>query len=177
MTPVGDVLAVFNAGSTSLKFGAYAPGAGHSPALLCRGRIDSLQGDPHFVVTRPGGAPWATHEWGEGHAIDHAAALQFIIGWLEANLVGAKVVGAGHRILLGGERYEAPARLDPEALDYLDALVAMEPSHQAANLKGARAFAAALRRAGSESERRLRASARVSSSRPTLTTMRLSVSS
>ena len=143
MTPVGDVLVVVNAGSTSLKFGAYSPAGGGSPSLLCRGRIDSLQGDPHVVVTRPDGSPWATHGWGEGHAIDPAAAIQFVIAWLEANLKGAKVVGAGHRIVLGGERYEAPVRLDADVLDYLEGLVAMEPSHQAANLGGARAFAAA----------------------------------
>ena len=143
MTPVGDVLVVFNAGSTSLKFGAYAPGSARSPTLLCRGRVDSMQGDPHFVATRPDGTPWATHGWGDGHSIDAAAALQFVIAWLEANLAGAKVVGAGHRIVLGGERYEAPVRLETDVLDYLDGLVAMEPSHQAANLSGARAFAAA----------------------------------
>ena len=95
MTIVGDVLAVFNAGSTSLKFGAYAPTSGGSPNLLCRGRIDSMQGDPHFAVTRPNGAPWATHAWGDGHSLDHAAALQFVITALEANLSGAKVMGAG----------------------------------------------------------------------------------
>jgi len=143
MTIVGEVLAVFNAGSTSLKFGAYAPTSGGSPNLLCRGRIDSMQGDPHFVVTRPDGAPWATHAWGDGHSLDHAAALQFVITWLEANLRGAKVVGAGHRIVLGGERYEAPVRIDSDVLDYLEGLVAMEPSHQAANLSGARGFASA----------------------------------
>ena len=143
MTPVGDVLAVFNAGSTSLKFGAYAPTDGGLPTLRCRGRIDSLQDHPHFVVTRPDGGPWATHVWGDGHAIDHTAALRFVMDWIEANLAGAKVVGAGHRILLGGDRHEAPVRLDADVLDYLGGLVAMEPSHQAANLSGARAFAEA----------------------------------
>ena len=47
-----DVIIVINAGSTSLKFGAYANGA-RSPPLLCRGEIDGMQDDPHFAVNIP----------------------------------------------------------------------------------------------------------------------------
>ena len=138
-----DAITVFNAGSTSLKFGAYAMDPAGSLPLLCRGRIDSMQGDPHFVVTDTSGKPLDSHEWGEGHAIDHRTALQFVIAWLEANLAGTKVVGAGHRIVLGGARFEAPVRIDANVLAYLDSLVVMEPSHQPFNVAGARAFAEA----------------------------------
>jgi acetate kinase len=140
---VTDAITVFNAGSTSLKFGAYAMDPAGSLPLLCRGRIDSMQGDPHFVVTDTSGKPLDSHEWGEGHAIDHRTALQFVIAWLEANLQGTKVVAAGHRIVLGGARFEAPVRIDANVLAYLDSLVVMEPSHQPFNVAGARAFAEA----------------------------------
>ena len=43
-----DAIVVFHAGSTSLKFGAYTADPAGSLPLLCRGRIDSMQGDPHF---------------------------------------------------------------------------------------------------------------------------------
>ena len=76
----------------------------------------------------------AAHEWGEGHTIDHKTALHFVITWLEANLAGAKVVAAGHRVVLGGARFEAPVRIDADVLDYLDSLVVMEPSHQPFNV-------------------------------------------
>ena len=109
---MSDAIVVFNAGSTSLKFGAYAVDEAGSLPLLCRGRIDSMQGDPHFVVSDAAGKPMAAHEWGEGHAIDHRTALHFVITWLEANLVGTKVVAAGHRVVLGGARFEAPVRID-----------------------------------------------------------------
>lgn len=138
-----DAITVFNAGSTSLKFGAYAVNATGSLPLLCRGRIDSMQGDPHFTVTDAAGKPLDSHEWGDGHAIDQAAALHFVIAWLEHNLAGTKVVGAGHRIVLGGARFEAPVRIDGAVLDYLDSLIVMEPSHQPFNVAGARAFAEA----------------------------------
>jgi acetate kinase len=140
---MSDAIVVFNAGSTSLKFGAYTVDEAGSLPLLCRGRIDSMQGDPHFVVSDAAGKPMGTHEWGEGHAIDHKTSLHFVITWLEANLVGTKVVAAGHRVVLGGARFEAPVRIDADVLAYLDSLVAMEPSHQPFNVGGARAFAEA----------------------------------
>lgn len=136
-------IVVFNAGSTSLKFAAYAVDAKGALSMLCVGRIDSMQGDPHFVVKNAAGKPWDAHEWGEGHAIDHRTALSFIIAWLEANLADTKVVAAGHRMVLGGTRFEAPVRIEGDVLDYLDSLAAMEPSHQPFNVHGARAFAQA----------------------------------
>ena len=51
---MSDAIVVFNAGSTSLKFAAYAVDAAGSLPLLCRGRIDGMQGDPHFVVSERG---------------------------------------------------------------------------------------------------------------------------
>src|SRR5271165_271312 len=140
---MSEAIVVFNAGSTSLKFGAYAVDAAGSLPLLCRGRIDSMQGDPHFVVNDAAGKPMNAHEWGEGHAIDHKAALHFVITWLEANLAGTTVVAAGHRVVLGGARFEVPVRIDADVLAYLDSLVVMEPSHQPFNVAGARAFAEA----------------------------------
>jgi acetate kinase len=140
---MSEAIVVFNAGSTSLKFGAYAVDVAGSLTLLRRGRIDSMQGDPHFVVSDAAGKPRDSHEWGEGHAINHRTALQFVITWLEANLAATKVVAAGHRVVLGGTRFEAPVRIDADVLTYLDSLVVMEPSHQPFNVGGARAFAEA----------------------------------
>ena len=138
---MSDAIVVFNAGSTSLKFGAYAVDAARSLPLLCRGQIDSMQGDPHFVVKNAAGKPLDAHEWGDGHAIDHKTALHFVITWLEANLADTKVVAAGHRIVLGGTRFEAPVRIEGDVLDYLDSLVvdgAVAPALQRARRPGAR---------------------------------------
>jgi acetate kinase len=54
-----------------------------------------------------------------------------------------KVVAAGHRVVLGGARFEAPTRIEGDVLDYLESLAAMEPSHQTFNVRGARALAEA----------------------------------
>ena len=140
---MSEAIVVFNAGSTSLKFGAYAVDETASLPLLCLGRIDSMQGDPHFVVKDAAGKPMDAHEWGDGHTIDHRTAMHFILTWLETHLDGTKVTAAGHRVVLGGTRFEIPVRIDGDVLDYLDSLTAMEPSHQPFNVRGARAFAEA----------------------------------
>ena len=140
---MSDAILVVNSGSTSVKFAAYAMDAAGSLPVLCGGRIDSMQGDPHFVVKNEAGKPLAAHEWGEGHAIDHKTALHFVITWLEANLADMKVVAAGHRVVLGGTRFEAPTRIEGDVLDYLESLAVMEPSHQTFNVRGARALAEA----------------------------------
>ena len=141
---MSDAIIVINAGSTSVKFAAYgADNIAGSPPLLCHGQIDGMQGDPRFVVQDAAGQPLDRHEWGEGHVIDHAAALRFVINWLEANLAGKKVAAAGHRVVLGGARFEAPVLIEGDVLDYLELLAIMEPSHQPFNVRGARALAEA----------------------------------
>jgi acetate kinase len=125
-----EAIIVFNAGSTSLKFGAYALDANKSLPLLCRGGIDGMQADPHFIANDAAGKPLDAHAWGKGAAIDHKAAMQFVVAWPEANLAGAKVIAAGHRVVLGGARFEAPVLIDSEVLDYLQSLIAMEPSQR-----------------------------------------------
>src|SRR5208283_3308263 len=140
---MSGAIIVVNAGSTSLKFAAYEADAAGALPLLCRGQIDSMQSDPHFVVQNAAGKPLDTHEWGDGHAIDHSTALRFVVNWLEANLACKKLCAAGHRVVLGGTRFEAPARIDGDVLDYLESLAVMEPSHQIFNVRGARALAEA----------------------------------
>ena len=140
---MSEAIVTFNAGSTSLKFAAYTVDAARSLPLVCLGRIDSMQGDPHFVVKNAAGKPLDAHEWGDGHTIDHRTTLHFVITWLEANLANTKVVAAGHRIVLGGTRFESPVLIEGDVLDYLDSLAVMEPSHQPFNVRGARAFAEA----------------------------------
>lgn len=140
---MADAIIVFNSGSTSLKFGAYARDASGASRPLCHGAVEGMQDDPKFTVNDAAKAPLGTHDWGKGQSINHRTALHFALSWIEANLKDTTVAGAGHRVVLGGSRFQGPVLLSPEVLDYLDGLTAMEPSHQAFNICGARAFAEA----------------------------------
>ena len=140
---MSDAIVCFNAGSTSLKFSAYAVGGPGDLTLISHGQIDEMQTDPQFIVKDTAGKTLDEHAWGKGQALGHRTAMQFIIDWLEHHSAGMKVIGAGHRVVLGGTRFESPVLIDTEVLDYLDSLVVMEPSHQAYELRGARALAQA----------------------------------
>ena len=83
-----DAVIVPNAGSASLKLGAYGVDATKTLPLLCRGQIDSMRGDPHFVVKDKNDKPFDVQAWGEGQAINHKTALQFVITWLESKIAG-----------------------------------------------------------------------------------------
>jgi acetate kinase len=140
---MSDAIVCFNAGSTSLKFSAYAADGPGDLTLISHGQIDGMQTDPQFIVKDAAGKTLDEHAWGKGQALEHRTAMQFIIDWLERHSAGMKVIGAGHRVVLGGTRFESPVLIDSEVLDYLDSLVVMEPSHQAYELRGARALAQA----------------------------------
>jgi len=47
---MNEAIAVFNAGSTSLKFGIYVVQSKAALLLLFAGRVDGLQGSPRFIV-------------------------------------------------------------------------------------------------------------------------------
>ena len=141
---MSEAIIVVNAGSTSLKFAAYAVDASRSLPSLCRGQIDSMESDPHFVVNNAAGKPLDVHEWGKGHAIDHNTALHFVITWLEANLGDSE--GDSRRPPGGARRRRASRRrCGSSATCWIisNSLVVMEPSHQPYNVRGARALAEA----------------------------------
>ncbi len=137
-----DALLVFNAGSTSLKFAAYDIDEMRELSLNASGSVEAIASAARFAVEDAAGRELAKHAWPAGHPIDHDEALRFVVTWLQGHLAGARIVAAGHRMMLGGPRYAGPVRLDTQVLKTLAAQSAMEPSHQPFNVRGARAVAA-----------------------------------
>ncbi|HEY5225414.1 MAG TPA: acetate/propionate family kinase [Methylovirgula sp.] len=140
---MSEAIVVINAGSTSVKFAAYAIDGQRPLALIAHGKVGDMEANPQFTAKNVTGKQLGAHQFGKGHGIDHKTALHFVITWLEKNIAGMKVAAAGHRIVLGGTRFEAPVLIDPDVLTYLESLVVMEPSHQPYNVGGARALAEA----------------------------------
>jgi acetate kinase len=112
-----------NAGSSSVKFGVYAPGP--EPERLASGQVERLGEDARLVMDGAARALGAT---------DHAGALSAILGAARAPLGGRAPAGVGHRIVHGGTRFHAPARLDDAALARLAELEPLAPLHQPHNL-------------------------------------------
>jgi acetate kinase len=138
---VTRAVVVFNAGSTSLKFGLYEMGAAGRLPIIIRGSMEGLPTKAVFMARDARGDPLNAMRWEAGRAISPSAAMAMIIDWLKPHLANTPLGAVGHRILLGGERYASATKIDGEVLDYLAALAVMEPSHQAIDVKGARAMA------------------------------------
>jgi acetate kinase len=140
---VNEAVMVLNAGSTSLKFAAYSANGQSALTLIRHGQIEEMETDPRFIAKDAGGKTLSVKEWEKGRQIDYRDAFHFVVTWLEKNMAGVKVVGAGHRVVLGGTRFDKPVLIDADVLAYLDSIVVMEPSHQPYNVSGVRALAEA----------------------------------
>jgi acetate kinase len=127
-----DFSLVLNAGSSSLKFAVYRRHASESWRLESRGQIEGIGTSPQFSAKDSGGqvlvdGPAADVKDGRG-------ALDALARWLRSMYGGARVLGVGHRVVHGGERFTGPVVITPEVLSELRALTPLAPLHQPHNL-------------------------------------------
>jgi acetate kinase len=122
-------LLVLNAGSSSLKFTAFAATASLDPSV--HGLLDGIGVNPRLVVAGVDGEPV--------DARDHRGALDAVASWLERHLDGARPVAVGHRVVHGGWQHEAPVRVDAAVMATLESLVPLAPLHQPQELAAIRA--------------------------------------
>jgi acetate kinase len=134
---------VVNAGSSSIKFAAYADG-GDEPELILKGQLEGIGSDPSFAARNAAGAVIDEHdEWPRGSTLDHAGAIDFILKRLREKEPEVEIVAAGHRVVHGGLAYDRPVRVDGGVLHALAEFIPLAPLHQPHNLAGIRAVAAA----------------------------------
>ena len=119
------LILTLNAGSSSLKFAAFKPGA--RPVL--NGQIAPL-GDGARL--RGGGTDDA---WPHGVEAD---GLHQLLSWIDGHDQGGEVGAVGHRVVHGGER-DGPGLIDAGVLAEIEALVPLAPLHQPHNLAAIRA--------------------------------------
>jgi acetate kinase len=130
---------VLNSGSSSVKFALLIPGRGER---LMDGVGERL-GTPDALLRvrwRPAAAveeslPGATHQVVVGRVLDHLA---------QAGYTGGHLLGSGHRVVHGGERFSTSIRVDDAALAALRSICHMAPLHNPANLAGIEAVRAVL---------------------------------
>jgi acetate kinase len=136
----GAVL-VLNAGSSSLKFSVYRADA---PAwhLASRGQIEGIGTSARFVARDGHGRRLA--ETNLDAVRDQRSALDALTGWLRTEFHGSRVLGVGHRVVHGGNRYAAPTLITPAVLRDLRSLTPLAPLHQPHNLAAIDAVADAL---------------------------------
>jgi acetate kinase len=135
VTATDEVVLVLNAGSSSVKFCAFA----HSCNGLERGlhgQVSGIGTAPCLVVRR-GGELVANRSLGVD-ALSHADALGILVDFLRGELHGARIVGVGHRVVHGGLEFMAPTRVSQATLLRLERYVRLAPLHQPHNLAAIR---------------------------------------
>ena len=125
-------IAVFNAGSSSIKFSLFLAD-GQALVADLRGQIEGIHGASHFVATDRDGRVLAERRW-DGAALDHAAALTHLMEFLDERRGGAPLAGVGHRVVHGGLAFDRPVRVDDAVLEELARLAPLAPLHQRHNL-------------------------------------------
>lgn len=144
---MSDALLILNAGSSSLKFAIYETDRpGVDPVLLLRGQVENLGRRPRFSLA--GKAPARLASAPEGAAVaeiaDHAGALDLLLDWLATAGESLRLAAAGHRVVHGGTRRAAPARVTADLIEELAALGPLAPHHQPHNVAAIRALAGRL---------------------------------
>ena len=71
---------------------------------------------------------------------DHAAALEQVEAELAEATGGRTIDAAGHRVVHGGERFTAPARVTNEVIRAIERLAPLAPLHNPASALGLRAI-------------------------------------
>jgi len=110
------ILAV-NVGSSSIRFSAYQ--AGDPPKSQLNGKIDRV-GSTGATLTfdDPVSKRKGKRVIGD---LDHGAAAEFLVGWLEDQIGLESISAVGHRMVNGGAKHRKPERVTPQLLDELRA--------------------------------------------------------
>jgi len=130
---------VLNSGSSSLKFALIEPKSG---ARLLAGMGEAL-GTSDAVLRVDGlGHDGAEQRLPRG---THRTVVARVLGLVrEAERDGVHLIGAGHRVVHGGERFSASVLVDDEVIATVRSLSHLAPLHNPANLAGIEAVREAL---------------------------------
>jgi acetate kinase len=129
---MSNVILVLNAGSSSLKFGAFLDT--DPPKSLLRGRLEGLLTLPRFVARDDAGSLLAEKEWPSGTQLGHDGAIQFLFDWGRDVLSDHQFVAVGHRVVHGGLNFTCALCINPAVLAELEDLIPLAPLHQPHNL-------------------------------------------
>jgi len=135
-----DFALVLNAGSSSLKFCVFQRPMGSTWRLAARGQIEGIGTSPKLSAKDEAGKR-LVDEALEASVSDGPRALDALAAWLRSRWGGARVLGAGHRVVHGGARFDGPVVITDKVLEELRRLIPLAPLHQPYNLTAIEAVA------------------------------------
>ncbi|MBX9751009.1 MAG: acetate/propionate family kinase [Roseococcus sp.] len=123
------LIGVINAGSSSLKFSIYA-----GDDCLLNGQVDGIGVHPAVKARTGQGEVLPAPDFSATPPATPGDALIALLPWLQDWLAGRQLAAIGHRVVHGGPKYAAPARVTPALLGELRAFIPLAPLHQPHNL-------------------------------------------
>lgn len=128
-------LLILNSGSSSIKFALFD--AMTQSHVRLQGIISELGGIPAFSARDSAGNALAGQL--PPLTTTHESALAWLFDWLRDHQNG-QLIGAGHRVVHGGEHFAEPALIDSSVFSKLERLIPLAPLHQPHNLAAIRAL-------------------------------------
>ncbi|HEX3415382.1 MAG TPA: acetate/propionate family kinase [Stellaceae bacterium] len=125
----GPLIGVINAGSSSVKFSFY-----EGERRILSGQVDGIGAHPSASATGPDGEKLAPPDLGATPPTAPSEVLPAILPWARERLGNRRLDALGHRVVHGGLHHSRPARVTPELLAELEALVPLAPLHEPHNL-------------------------------------------
>jgi acetate kinase len=141
---MSDVILTLNAGSSSIKFALFEHKVPIPRQPVLSGQIDGLNVQPRIQVKDGAGCVLDDTALQLTPADQHVQALQLLTGWLRARGTEWRVIGIGHRVVHGAQRFTQPVLIDSVTANILRGFIPLAPLHQPHNLAGIEALAAAL---------------------------------
>ncbi|HEY3910806.1 MAG TPA: acetate/propionate family kinase [Stellaceae bacterium] len=134
MKTVEPLIGVINAGSSSVKFAFF-----EGERRLLSGQADALEGHAAISAVGRDGAKVPPPDLAASAMSEPGELLPALLGWAGERLGGRRLAALGHRVVHGGLHHSRPARVTPELLAELEALVPLAPLHEPHNLEPIRA--------------------------------------
>lgn len=124
---MSNVILVFNAGSSSLKFTVFQIDKKSVIQKLLKGRLEYDAQMFHFLASDQNDQ-LIEHTT---HPLQHTEPLEYLLTWLAEHEQGRhNILAAGHRIVHGGQNFMAPVKVTADVLSALEALTPFAPLHQ-----------------------------------------------
>ena len=136
MTHLGPVILTLNAGSSSLKFAAFALVKGAEPSQLASGQIEGIGATAQGSVKTAAGEKNDLTFDPSVRRVDHQVAMDAILGWLRQAGYDSSVAAVGHRVVHGGLHLVEPKLIDESVIATLRGLIPLAPLHEPHNIAG-----------------------------------------
>ena len=111
-----SALLIVNAGSSSIKFSAFAPDKPEDPALLFKGQLDGIGTRPRLVMRDVAGTVLVEKALEPNRVRNHDEAISVVSEWLRGIRGEIRLTAVGHRVVHGGVEFAAPVMIDDGVL-------------------------------------------------------------